>query len=79
MPRVAIKKNDYIIKDFRRWLIGELKIQGLRQSDMAQWFGISQQAVSVKLKSGNFDMKELLIIFEKLNTDSETVRNIFRR
>lgn len=79
MPRVAIKKNDYIIKDFRRWLIGELKVQGLRQADMAQWLGISQQAVSAKLKSGNFDMKELLIIFEKLNTDSETVRNIFRR
>lgn len=79
MPRVAIKKNDYIIKDFRRWLIGELKVQGLRQADMAQWLGISQQAVSAKLKSGKFDMKELLIIFEKLNTDSETVRNIFRR
>jgi len=54
-------------------LVGEIKVQGFRQSDVADWLGITQQAVSQKLKLGNFTLKELLIIFEKLKTDAEQI------
>lgn len=73
MPRIAGKKKDYKLTDFRRWLIGEIKVQGFRQADVAVWLGISQQAVSQKLKAGNFTLKELLVIFEKLKTDAEQI------
>ena len=73
MPRVTIKRKDYKLTDFRRWLVGEIKVQGFRQSDVADWLGITQQAVSQKLKLGNFTLKELLIIFEKLKTDADQI------
>jgi len=78
VPRVSINKKDYIVKDFRRWLIGEIKVQGYKQSEVAEWLGISQQAVSAKLKSGSFSLKELLILFEKLNTEQETIGKLLK-
>lgn len=78
MPRITSKKKDYKLTDFRRWLIGEIKVQGYKQSEVAEWLGISQQAVSAKLKSGSFSLKELLILFEKLNTEQETIGKLLK-
>ncbi len=50
MPRVAIKKKDYKILDLIGWVTHQMKMLGLRQSDVAEALGISQQRVSVMLK-----------------------------
>lgn len=78
MPRIASKKKEYAVVDFRKWLYGELKTKGIRQADVAEWFGISQQATSVKIRTGNFDLMELLTIFEKLETDSEQIGKLLK-
>ncbi len=50
MPRVAIKKKDYKILDLKGWVTHQMKMSGLRQSDVAEALGISQSRVSIMLK-----------------------------
>ncbi len=50
MPRVAIKKKDYKILDLKGWVVHQMKMSGLKQSDVAEALGISQSRVSVMLK-----------------------------
>jgi len=76
MPRVSIKKKDYILTDFRRWLIGEMAVQEVKQRDVAEWLNISQPAVSIKIKKSEFTLKELLTIFEKLHTGPDMIAKL---
>lgn len=78
MPRVAIKKKDYKIVDFRKWLIAELKIRKIRQDEVGEWLGVSQQAVSAKLRTGAFSLKEIIILFEKLDTEPEKIGSLLK-
>ncbi len=50
MPRVTIRKKDYKILDLKGWVVHQMKMNKLRQSDVAEALGISQQRVSVMLK-----------------------------
>lgn len=50
MPRVAIKKKEYKILDLKGWIVGQMKVKGLNQSDLAEALGLSQPRVSVMLK-----------------------------
>lgn len=78
MPRVRIKKKDYAITDFRKWLIGEMAVQNIRQKDLAEWLGMSQQAVSIKIQKSDFSLKELIILFDRLQTDKEQIGNLLK-
>ncbi len=50
MPRVAIKKKDYKIIDLKGWVVHQMKMSGLKQSDVAEALGISQPRMSAMLK-----------------------------
>lgn len=50
MPRVAIKKKEYKILDLKGWVVHQMKMTGLNQSDIAEALGISQPRVSTMLK-----------------------------
>ena len=75
MPRVAIKKKDYMISDLSQWISGRMYVKKLRQKDMAQLIGITQPSFCRKLESGFFSYGELLSILKKLDaTDEEILR-----
>lgn len=75
MPRVAIKKKDYMATDLSKWIVGKMYELGLRQADVAKFLGISQPAFCQRLRVGYFDYKQLLVILEKLEaTDEEILR-----
>lgn len=78
MPRVSIKKTDYMVKDFCKWLVGEMRSEGINQAEVAEWLGISQQAISLKIKNGNFSFKELVIVFKNLNTSPEQIGHLLK-
>lgn len=78
MPRVSIKKKDYKVTDFKRWLIGEMGVRGIRQKDIGEWLGISQPAVCNKMKKGEFSLKELITIFEKFGTSEEQIGKLLK-
>ncbi len=82
MPRVAIKKKDYMIADLPSWIVGKMYTKGLKQKDLANLLGITPQAFSFRLrKNGRGDPKDvfsygdLLTLFKALDaTDEEILR-----
>ncbi len=84
MPRVAIKKKDYMIRDLPGWITGRMHSKGIKQEYVARELGISQQAFSAKINpkkyaSGEikdpFTYGNLLTLFKILDaTDEEKQR-----
>jgi len=46
MPRVSIKKKDYMVQDFGDWVRGRLRRMHRSQQSFADILGISQPAFS---------------------------------
>lgn len=75
MPRVLIKKQDYMATDLSKWIVGKMYEKGLRQEDLAKLINISQPAFSARLKSGSFTYRQLLTLLKELNaTDGEILK-----
>lgn len=75
MPRVAIKKKDYMISDLSEKIFGRMHSMNIRQREMGALLGITQQAFSQKLQKSKFNYGELLSIFKRLEfTDEEILR-----
>lgn len=72
MPRIAIKRKEYKVSDFSKWLVSKMYETNMRQVDMAKLIGISQPAFSERLKKGLFSYADMLTLFESLKaTDGE--------
>lgn len=80
MPRVAIKKKEYKIIDLKGWVVHQMKMTGLNQSDIAEALGVSQPRVSVMLKIPKrgekmpidvFSYGDLLTLFELFETPDD--------
>lgn len=85
MPRVAIKKKEYKILDLKGWIVHQMKLSGLKQSDVAEALGISQPRVSSMLKipkSGEkmpidvFTYGDLLTLCELFEISDEEKRKL---
>ena len=75
MPRVAIKKKDYMKSDFSASIIGKLRKRKMTQSQLGKALGVTQGAVSIKLNQDSYSMDDLMIIFDVLEyTDEEILR-----
>ena len=75
MPRVAIKKKDYMVSDLSQWIAGKMWAMKIRQREMGELLGITQAAFSQKLKTSYFTYEELLPVLKKLEaTDEEILR-----
>ena len=78
MPRVAIRKKEYKASDLSKWIAAKMYETKLRQKQLADLIGISQPAFSHRLEKGQFDYKELLILFEKLEATDEEIVNLMK-
>lgn len=76
MPRV------YVIKDQKRnarlaaWVYGELKVRELTQSDLAKRRGVSQQAISLKLKKHSFDFEDFACFVEMFDPSDAEIKRL---
>lgn len=71
MPRVRIKKKEYMISDLTKYIVGEMYAQDISQEEMAYHLGITQQAFSYRLRHNIFSYGDLLTIFNVLETPNE--------
>lgn len=75
MPRVALKKKDYKIRDLSVFIAGKMYAMNLRQADMAEVLDMTQPAFSYRLKKGQFNYEQMLTILQKIDaTDEEILR-----
>ena len=75
MPRVAIKKKEYMVTDLSKWIVGKMYELDLTQNDLAEMIGITQPAFCQRLKKGMFSYLELLILLKRLSaTDDEILK-----
>ena len=76
MPKAYLTKQDKLNSDLSAWLIGAMRVRGLRQADAARALGISQQAFSLKLKRAAFRFDDLVCLFGLLEPDANTVAGL---
>ena len=50
MPRITAKKKEYKVLDLKKWIRMQMAASGKKQSDVGKVLGISQCAVSERLK-----------------------------
>ena len=81
MPRVTIKKKEYMIKDFTGWVLQKARMNGLKQKDVADMLGIAQSSFSTRvkkcIKTGQniFSYEEAIILLKAFEaTDEEILR-----
>lgn len=85
MPRVSLKKKEYMIVDLPGWIQGRMHRLGLKQKTVARELGISQPAFSLRLKPQKgkkiqdiFSYGDLLTLFECLEATDEEILRIMR-
>lgn len=84
MPKViltATQRRDYKVRDFKGWVVKQMKLNGKRQADIAEVLGISVGRVSQMLKVPKnlkndekvnpdpFSYGQVLILCEFFNVD----------
>lgn len=64
---------------FNRWVKGQLAMNDLNQKDLAEHLDMSPQALSYRLRNNiPFDYSQILVIFEVLRTDEQTISTLFK-
>lgn len=81
MPRVALtaaQRREYKVRDFKGWVVKQMKLNNKRQADVAKALGISQQMVSrmlavkgAKAKPDPFSYGQVLTLCELFGVDGE--------
>lgn len=59
-------------RELRKYIAGELSVNGISQAKAAAELSISQQGFAWKLKNGSFTYYDLLTLFKLFRTDAST-------
>lgn len=68
MPRVVLREIDYKVKDLGNYIRGEMAEQKITQDEMGKIIGTSQQNFGNHLRKVDFNPKQLIQIFKRLDT-----------
>lgn len=78
MPRVSIKKKEYMVNDLTKWINRRRADLNLRQRDLAELLGISQPALSNRLEKGLFNYMDMIQILNVLNATDEEILKLMK-
>lgn len=85
MPRVAIKKKEYMILDMPHELVKEAKKKGIHQKDLAAAIRITPQAFHQRIGKDEkgepkdvFSYGDLLTLFKMLDLSDEEIVKFMR-
>lgn len=78
MPRVSIKKKEYMVNDLTKWINRRRADLNLRQRDLAELLGISQPALSNRLEKGLFNYTDMVQILNVLNATDEDILKLMK-
>lgn len=85
MPRVAIKKKEYMLRDLPHWLVKEAKKKKLCQKDLAAALGITPQAFHAMFlpktdgkPKDSLTYGKLLTLFKLLELTDEEILSLMK-
>lgn len=76
MPKVYLSENERLNARIAAWVYGQLKLNNMSQRDLAAECGISQPAVSKKLKTHSFDVTDFACYVRIFKPDNEEVMRL---
>ncbi len=69
MPKVFLSKQDKLNEKLSVWIYGQMQTKGIKQHQLAEQMGMSQQLLHYKLKHKSFSFKDFLFVVEALQPD----------
>lgn len=78
MPRESLNKKEYLRRDLRVWMEGQMRVLGKTQAYMGERLKITGQAFGSRLRSGKFDNTQLYVIFKELEATDEKILQLMR-
>ena len=76
MPRVYLNELDRLCHRLASYVQGEKRRLNLSDTDLANKRGISQPAMSRKLRLESFDYKDFVFFVQEFRPDNDTLRYI---
>ena len=78
MPRIKQYKEKYMVNDIGAWVSGKLMRLKMTQKVVAGELGITQQALSLKIRSNSFTYEDLIKLFRVFGSDDEEILKIMK-
>ena len=76
MPRVYLNEGQKLCHRLAAWVYGHMKVQHVTQRELAEKRGISQQAISAKLRNRAFDFEDFLVFVAIFQPESEELNRL---
>ena len=67
MPRVYLSEKERLSARLSRWVYGEMRIRRISQAALAEKMGITQQALSHKLKEMSFSYTDFCFFVKEFD------------
>lgn len=76
MPRVYLNESQKLCHRLADWIQGQKRLLKLTDTDLAKEHGISQSAMSRKLREERFSFEDYVFFVQKFQPDNDTLRYI---
>lgn len=76
MPKVYLSEEQKLSERLTRWIYGEMRLKNMSQYKLADELGISQPALSKKLRSRSFSYKDFIVFVRVFKPDAEEVMRL---
>lgn len=72
MPRVEMRKEKYLLKDFSGFIVGKMYGR-YTQETLGNEFGVTQQGMGYKIRNLKFSTEELMKLFALLDFSNDEI------
>lgn len=78
MPRVYVSNNQRLCARLAAWVYGQMKINRVTQRQLAEIRGVSQQAISDKLRYQRFDFEDFACFVEMFDPSDAEIKRLIK-
>lgn len=78
MPRIREFRDRYMVNDIGAWVAGKLMRMKISQKEAAGELGITQQAMSVKIRSNSFTYEDMIKLFRMFESEDEEILKLMK-
>jgi transcriptional regulator with XRE-family HTH domain len=79
MPKVYLSEQDKLNNRLTSWIYGEMKNQGMSQTELAKERGISQQLLSYRLKNKLISFEDLIFFIKTFQPEDDDLLRLLGR